>query len=204
MVGFSFQQARVDARPDFSEGSMAQEQGPSVAASDVELLQAVAQQDRGAFRELYDRYASRLMAYVRVMGGPRMPAEDVVQEIFVALWRKAGQYRPALGSPEGWIFTITRHKVVDIWRKQSAVEEVGDFDLDALMQTETSTDQTLVATMSKALERLSPEHREPLVLAYFGGLTYEETAERLHLPVGTLKSRIRVALGQLKSHLGNR
>ena len=82
--------------------------------SDARLLALVAEQDREAFKELYDRYAGRLLAYVRAMGGPRISAEDVVQEVFVTLWRKATQYRSGLGSPEAWIFTITRHKVVDI------------------------------------------------------------------------------------------
>jgi len=177
--------------------------GSHEGSSDGDLLQAVGQQDPEAFRQLYDRYAGRLMAYVQAMGRGRLPAEDLVQEVFVALWRKAGQYRPALGTPEAWIFTITRNKVLDIWRSRSPVEEGVDLELETLMDGTESPDPALVATIHKALRGLPEDLRKPLVLAYFGGYTYEEAAGRLEVPVGTLKSRIRSALGQLKGLLGD-
>ena len=164
-----------------------------------EILAAVAQGDRGAFRVLYNRFAGRLLAYVRAMGGPRVEAEDVVQEVLIALWSKAGQYRPALGSPEGWIFTVTRNKVLDIWRQRSSVEGMEEADLEVLAIQDPGPDPTLALTLAKALATLPPEHRQPLVLAYFGGLTYGETAKRLGLPEGTVKSRIRSALSHLKT-----
>jgi len=170
--------------------------------SDASLLLAVGGQDAEAFRLLYDRYAGRLLAYVQAMGRGRLPAEDLVQEVFVALWRKAGQYRPALGSPEAWIFTITRNKVLDIWRSRSPVEDRGELELETLMDGTPTPDPALVATVHKALQGLPEEQRRPLLLAYFGGYTYEEAAGRLGVPVGTLKSRIRSALGQLKGLLG--
>lgn len=171
------------------------------ARSDAGLLACVAEGDRGAFRELYDRYAGRLLAYVRAMGGPRVPAEDVVQDIFISLWQKAHQYRPALGSPEGWIFTITRHKVVDIWRSASPVVDLGDVDLEAVMGVEEAVDGTLAPSLRKALSRLTPEQRRPLLMAYFGGLTYDQTAQALGLPVGTLKTRIRTSLLRLRAFM---
>jgi RNA polymerase sigma-70 factor (ECF subfamily) len=170
--------------------------------ADSELLLAVGRQDREAFRQLYDRYAGRLLAYVQAMGRGRLPAEDVLQEIFVAVWRKAGQYRPELGTPEAWIFTITRNKVFDIWRARPPVEGRGDTELETFMDTSENPDLALVVTIRKALASLSEEQRRPLVLAYFGGFTYEEAARRLAVPVGTLKSRIRAALGQLRLMLG--
>jgi RNA polymerase sigma-70 factor (ECF subfamily) len=170
--------------------------------TDAALLAAVGQQDREAFRLLYERFAGRLLAYAQAMGRGRLPAEDLVQEIFVGIWRKAGQYRPELGSPEAWIFTITRNKVFDIWRARSPVEDSGDLDLETFMDTTENPDPTLVATLRKALMGLPAEQRRPLVLAYFGGYTYEEAAHRLGVPVGTLKSRIRAALAQLGGLLG--
>ncbi len=169
---------------------------------DADLLVAVAQGSTTAFHELYDRYAGRLLAYVRRMGGPRVPAEDVVQEIFIALWVKAGQYRPALGSPEAWIFTITRHKVVDIWRTVHPVIDLGETPMEAVMEPAMPEDSVTRLSLAKALATLAPEQRRPLELAYFGGLSYEETAHALGLPVGTLKSRIRASLGRLRAHLG--
>ena len=170
--------------------------------SDTSLLLAVGGQDPEAFRQFYDRYAGRLLAYVQAMGRGRLPAEDLVQEVFVAVWRKAGQYRPALGTPEAWLFTITRNKVLDIWRARSPVEDKGELDLETLMDGTSTPDPALVATIRQALKGLPEDQRRPLVLAYFGGYTYEETADRLGVPVGTLKSRIRLALGQLKRLLG--
>jgi RNA polymerase sigma-70 factor (ECF subfamily) len=176
--------------------------GAAAPPSDADVLGAVARGCPEAFRELYDRYAGRLLAYVRRMGGPRIPAEDVVQEIFVALWVKAGQYRPALGSPDAWIFTITRHKVVDIWRTAHPVVDLGETPLEAVMEPTMPEDSVTRLSLAKALAALAPEQRRPLELAYFGGLSYEETAHALGLPVGTLKSRIRATLGQLRAHLG--
>ena len=175
---------------------------PVETGSDSALLLAVGRQDREAFRQIYERYSGRLLAYVHAMGKGRLPAEDLVQEIFVGIWRKAGQYRPELGTPEAWIFTITRNKVFDIWRSHSNVEERGEMDLETVMDATEIPDPALVATISNALMRLQPDHRRPLMLAYFGGYTCEEAARRLGIPVGTLKSRIHAALAQLKNLLG--
>lgn len=180
---------------------------PSAAAPagerpDAALLADVGRQDRQAFQQLYERYAGRLMAYVQAMGRGRLPAEDLVQEVFVGIWRKAGQYRPELGTPEAWIFTITRNKVFDIWRARSPVEDSGDLDLETLMDPAENPDPALVATLRKALMGLPADQRQPLVLAYFGGYTCEEAARRLGVPVGTLKSRMRAALAQLGGLLG--
>lgn len=176
---------------------------PVEGPADSALLIAIAGQDREAFRQFYDRYAGRLMAYVQAMGRGRLPADDLLQEIFVAVWRKAGQYRPALGTPEAWLFTLARNKVFDIWRARPPVEEKGATDLETLMDPTENPDQALVATIHRALARLPEDQRRPLVLAYFGGYTYEEAARRLAVPVGTLKSRIRAALGQLRALLEN-
>jgi RNA polymerase sigma-70 factor (ECF subfamily) len=169
---------------------------------DGELLRLIGGGDQGAFRELYQRYAGRLLAYVRAMGRQQVSPEDAVQEVFATLWTKAAQYRPELGAPEAWIFTITRHKVFDIWRAQSRVGGV-EVDLETLVDHATAPDPTLVATLHKALSRLSSDHRKPLLLAYFGGYTYEETARALGIPAGTLKSRIRTALADLRTMLGS-
>ncbi len=169
--------------------------------SDAALLLAVGGQDPEAFRLLYERYAGRLLAYVQAMGRGRLPAEDLVQEVFVAVWRKAGQYRLALGPPEAWIFTITRNKVLDIWRARSPVVDRGELELETVMDPTSTPDPALVVTIHKALRGLPEDQRRPLILAYFGGYTYEEAAGRLGVPVGTLKSRIRMALGQLKGIL---
>ncbi len=188
---------KLFTRPDVTAAAEVAPAGPADSA----LLAAIAGQDREAFGQLYDRYAGRLLAYLQAMGRGRLPVDDLLQEIFVAVWRKAGQYRPDLGTPEAWLFTITRNKVFDIWRALPPVEDRGGPDLETLMDTTENPDPALVATLRQALARLPEEQRRPLVLAYFGGFTYEEAARSLAVPVGTLKSRIRAALRQLRALL---
>ena len=127
----------------------------------------------------------------------RFPAEDAVQEIFLTLWRKAGLYTPLGGEAAGWIFTLTRHKVFDIQRSLGRVREDGSIDLELLVP-ESSEDPILAPSLAKALAMLPTEQRQPLLMAYYGGLTYDETARRLGLPLGTLKTRIRTGLATLK------
>lgn len=160
------------------------------------LLMGVAMRDESALAELFHRYGGRILAYVRVMGGPLFPAEDAVQDIFLALWKKAHLFSPEGGRAEGWIFTLTRHRVLDIRRMQRSVREVGEEDLDR--HPALDLDHTLGHSLRKALKMLHPDQQLPLRLAYYGGLTYEETARRLGVPLGTLKSRIRSGLTALK------
>lgn len=167
--------------------------------SDSELLGRIAAQDQAALAELFHRYGGRLLAYVRAMGGPRFPAEDAVQEVFLALWQKAGLYAPEGGEAARWIFTITRHKVFDIHRSLGRVREVGDPDPELLAPITHPSDPTLAPSLQKALSMLPPDQSQPLRLAYFGDLTYEQAARRLGLPLGTLKSRIRNGLAALRT-----
>ncbi len=169
------------------------------ASSDSELLVRVASQDQAALAELFHRYGARLLAYVRAMGGPRFPAEDAVQEVFLALWQKARLYAPEGGEASHWIFTITRHKVFDIHRSLGRAREVGDPDPELLAPVTHPVDPTLAPSLPKALSMLPPDQSQPLRLAFFGDLTYEQAALRLGLPLGTLKTRIRTGLAALRT-----
>lgn len=176
----------------------------SGAAGDQALLASIALGDRAAFQILYARWAGRLLAYVGAMGAKGAAGEDLVQDIFLTLWQKASLYRSELGTPEAWIFTLTRHKVVDIWRRPHPVEAVDAEDLEGWMAGGVEAHGAIEdgLAVSKAMNQLPSDQRQAVMLAYFGDLSYEETAHRLGLPVGTLKSRIRSALGQLRGILG--
>jgi RNA polymerase sigma-70 factor (ECF subfamily) len=172
---------------------------------DVELVAAIARGDREAFRAFYDAWAGRILAYVRALGRERDAAEDVAQEVFLAVWRRAASYRADRGDVAGWLYTITRNRLVDRWRRKGGVVEERDFDFDGLVSRERGPDSRVVdLSVRKALAGLDAEQREALELAYFGGLTYEETAERLSLPLGTLKSRIRAGLARMRTFLAER
>jgi RNA polymerase sigma-70 factor (ECF subfamily) len=177
-------------------------QGADAVQDDAVLLGRIARGDREAFQSFYARYAGRILGYARQLGRGSDVAEDVVQEVFVAVWRRAASYRPDRGDPAGWLYRITRNKLVDHWRRAA---EAGDADeLNEFRTGEEEPPQDLGLTMRQALTRVSPDQRRAIEMAYFGGLTYEETARRLALPVGTLKSRIRSGLKALRTVLENR
>lgn len=178
---------------------------PGNVPGDVALLGRIAEGDLDAFQTFYGRYAGRVLAYARQIGHGTDQAEDVVQEVFVAVWRRAASFRPDRGDPAGWLYTITRNKLVDHWRRQGETAEPGELDDRWLAggpeSTETAEASDLRVTMRQALARVAPDQRRAIEMAYFGGLTYEETAQRLELPVGTLKSRIRSGLKTLRTLL---
>jgi len=170
--------------------------------TDIDLVLRIGQADRDAFRLFYERYAGRLLAYVRQISRDREVAEDVVQEVFLAVWRKAASYRPERGDVPGWLYTITRNRVVDRWRRKGGMVEDDGFDLLALEAPERGDEGHAVdLSVRQALAALTVEQRQAIELAYFGGLTYEETANRLQLPLGTLKSRIRAGLARMRGVL---
>lgn len=182
--------------------SVRREPAMESAPSDIVLLERIGGQDREAFRLFYERYSAKVLAYVRALGRGREVSEDVVQEVFLAVWRRAGSYRRERGDVPGWLYTITRNKLVDLWRQRPVGSDDTGADASLLVAKDNAGEQKLLAvSLQKVLATLKPEQRQALELAYFGGLTYEETAERLSLPLGTLKSRIRTGLALLRERL---
>jgi RNA polymerase sigma-70 factor (ECF subfamily) len=172
--------------------------------NDRELIERIARQDRDAFRELYERYGGPVLSYVRTLARDRELSEDVTQEVFLSVWRKAPTYRPDRGEVAAWLYTIARNQLVDLWRRRSTRGDKEDTSVDLTrFESQQREDEVRVVSLAvrKALASLKREQREALELAYFGGLTYEETAQRLGLPLGTLKSRIRAGLAVLRSAL---
>ena len=164
-----------------------------MATSDVQLLQRMRGDDTGeAVRALYRTYSSELFGFALNALGERGAAEEVVQEVFTRAWRHAGSYDPARGSVRTWLYQIARHAIIDA-RRRSAVrpalalhEPAGD---DPAATAPTIEQAMLGWQVAAALERLTPEHRQMIRLAYFRGMTMREIAERCELPVGTVKSR---------------
>jgi RNA polymerase sigma-70 factor (ECF subfamily) len=125
--------------------------------------------------------------------------EDIVQEVFTQVWTRAASFNPARGDAAGWLYTLTRNKVIDLWRRSSKggpAEEIDDRRLAARRE-----EDDLRLTLRQALSRVPPEQRQAIEMAYFDGFTYQETAQELDLPEGTLKSRIRLGLKTMKSVL---
>lgn len=168
--------------------------------ADEHLLARIAQGDTAAFQTFYERHASRVVAYACKLARDRHLAEDVAQEVFTSVWTKAASFRPERGDAPGWLYTLTRNKFIDHWRrgpKAAITEEIDDERLPG----RTGEEKDLHLTMKQALAQVSPDQRKAIEMAYFGGLTYEETAGELALPVGTLKSRIRLGLRTMRTLL---
>ena len=160
---------------------------------------------RDAFRLLFDYYAPRLKSFLIRLGADDMQAEEVVQEVMVTVWRKAGQYDPKQASPTTWIFRIARNRHIDAFRRMKHLDAQADEPLLSpaeLPEPEDSFERLqMEENVREALKGL-PEEQMTLVRAsFYEGLSHSEIAERTQLPLGTVKSRIRLAFERLRSRL---
>lgn len=180
---------------------MKREPIPESAGSrdDVALLTGIALGDESAFRAFYGRYAGRVLSVLRRLCPDAAVAEDLLQEAFLAVWRKASTYREDRGDPAGWLFAITRNKAFDHTRRQQPVVPLDAGDSSTWPAPSRESDLSL--SLEQALGKLKRGERQALRMAYFGGFTYQESAERLAVPLGTLKSRIRSGLRKLHRQL---
>jgi RNA polymerase sigma-70 factor (ECF subfamily) len=163
------------------------------------LLQRVAAGDSEALGELYDLYAGLANGLaLRILRRPS-EAEDVVQEVFVQVWRQASRYDPERGSPQAWLSIMTRTRALDRLRRLTSRREDSGERAPVALDLPKSDDALVVRS---ALDALSEDQRRALELAYYEGLTQTEIAERLGEPLGTVKTRIRSALIRLRETLG--
>jgi RNA polymerase sigma-70 factor (ECF subfamily) len=177
--------------------------GSETEPSATVWLCKIAEGDLASFHSFYRRFAPGLLSYTRQLCRDAVLAEDMVQEVFVTVWRKAASFRPDRGDPAGWLYSIARNKLIDHWRRSGTGNELGTMDFEQLPARGEHGEhgKDLLLTLRKALSRVPPEQRQAIELAYFGGLTYEETAKELKLPLGTLKSRIRIGLRNMRAVL---
>jgi RNA polymerase sigma-70 factor (ECF subfamily) len=171
--------------------------------SDAVLLGGIALGQTEAFQAFYERFGGRVLIYARqLVGGNADRAEDLAQEVFLSVWRKAASFDAERGDAAGWLYTIARNRFLDDRRRAARSKEIDtELDLTHVADAPEAVGVEMRVSLGKALSALRDEQRQALELAYFGGLTYEETAVRLNLPVGTLKSRIRAALATLRDLL---
>ena len=155
--------------------------------------------DEQLLRALHDQYAAPLWSFaLRLTGGDRARAQDVVQETMLRAWRKPSVLDQEQGSARAWLFTVARRIVVDEWRSARSRHEVTVDEPPervAADQVDAMLDEWVVA---EALDRLTPEHREVIVECYYRGRSTAEAAEVLRIPVGTVKSRGHYALRALR------
>lgn len=178
-------------------------------ASDLEVLLArSAKGDRAAFAALYQATSSKLWGIVARILPRRDLAEDVLQDVYVKIWEKAGTFDATKASPITWMATIARNRTIDEVRRQPPpsiddAEELlnmADSGLDPLEQTQQSE---ALKRLYECLQGLDPERREIVLLAYYAGLSRDELAQKFSRPAGTIKTWLRRSLAQLRKCLGS-
>jgi RNA polymerase sigma-70 factor, ECF subfamily len=177
-----------------------------VERSDEELLQAIVSQDGSALEALYARYGGVAFSLALRMTANRETAEEVVQEAFLSVWRRGSTFEPRRGTLRTWLLGIVHHRAIDLIRSRAsrgptvAVDEVGELSGggDPWPEVQQKLDREAIKT---ALNQLPSEQRRCIELAYFGGYTYPEIAGQLGVPLGTIKSRLRLGLLRLRTVL---
>jgi RNA polymerase sigma factor (sigma-70 family) len=176
-------------------------------AGDVaDYIIAIAQSaDMEAFEALFTEFGPRVRAYLLKMTRNAQAAEDLMQETMLSIWRKAGQYDRSRGPASAWIFTIARNVWIDAWRKQRrpAIDPddpalAAEPEPDAVHRIELKQSHD---ALHKALQRLPKEQVELIRLSFFEEASHSTIAKNLGLPIGTVKSRIRLAFGRLRAAL---
>jgi RNA polymerase sigma-70 factor (ECF subfamily) len=180
----------------------------SHAAAHVLLITAVAERrDREAFAQLFDFYAPRIEAWLIRAGVDRTTAEEISQDTMTTLWRKAALYDSAKATPATWLYRVARNRRIDLARRDRvAIIEPGDAAFDVVDENAVSADRSVDArdreeALRTALATLPPEQLQLVQLAFFDSLSHSAIAERTGLPLGTVKSRIRLAFGRLRRTL---
>jgi len=177
---------------------------------DIYLLGRVAAGDREAFARLFDRHSPIVLGLLVCILGRRSEAEEILQEVFLQVWRQAGRYEVGRSTPRGWILVVARSRALDHLRSrearqrretelsaETAAHEEHPIGTQGLEASETR------ARVSSALGLLPPEQRRCIELAFFEGLTQTQIASRLDAPLGTVKSRIHLGMSKLRQVLSS-
>lgn len=173
------------------------------------MLKAIAARDEAALAQLYDRYRLILFGLLMRILNNREEAEDVLQEVFLEVWRKAEDFDENRGRPFTWLVTLARSRGIDRLRTLAARDRVAEAGARAAAEefSDAATDafkSEQRGLINQALAQLPDEQKRPLMLAYFDGLTQSEIATRLGAPLGTVKTRMRTGLMNLREALAGK
>jgi RNA polymerase sigma-70 factor (ECF subfamily) len=180
----------------------------ATAGVDAALIERVAHGDADALAELYDRFASMLLALARRILGSEAEAEDVLQEVFVQVWKQAQRYQSSRSSVSTWLVLITRSRSIDRLRTRQVVERTAEAanQQDPNRYTSSEGARNVLKRergkrIAEELQRLPAEQKEVLELAFFSGLTQSEISARTATPLGTVKTRTLLAMRKLRQAL---
>jgi RNA polymerase sigma-70 factor, ECF subfamily len=199
--------ARVDARQGVRLGLV-----PAPEIDDdlsiESLLRAVAEGDRGAFAEIYDRISSRVLGLVIRLLRDRAQSEEVMQEVFLEIWQQAGKFDANRGSGMAWVLTMAHRRAIDRIRASQKSHErdlrigIRDMERDFDSVSESVEIRIENERVKRSMSRLTPLQREAVILAYYGGYSHSEMAQILGIPLGTVKTRLRDGMIRLRDELG--
>ena len=183
--------------------------GASVQAADrarmhlAEALLRTGEQDRHAFQAVYLLTSAKLFGICLHVCGERAAAEDVLHDVYMTIWKRAGAWEPGRSSPITWLAVIARNRAID-WRRAQSIRRAAPLE-DGFGVVDPAGDPELIAgsrredhRILRCLDALDPRERDAIRSAFFEGLTYHELAERQGVPVGTMKARIRRGLAKLR------
>lgn len=183
---------------------------PGFEMSDEALLNAIADGSAWAMESLYQRYSRILYSLAYRMVADHQVAEDLLQDAFIAVWRRATSFTPSAGAARSWLISILHHRTIDYLRRvrrRAAIQEapLEDIEFDETIATPDAWEEAWRSVRSaqvrEALMQIPTEQRLVIELAYFQGWTHSEIAEGTHTPLGTVKARMRLGLQRLKRHL---
>lgn len=172
----------------------------------AQLMPRIAEGDRAALRELYDATSAKLFAVCLRILCDREESEDVLQDVYVTIWRRADRFDPARASVAAWIATIARNRAIDRLRARGPLARAEPIEALEIADDQPGADARLVmaddtAQLERCLAELDDRTRTVIRTAFFEGVTYEALAQRMETPLGTVKSWIRRGLARLKGCL---
>ncbi len=177
-------------------------------ATPDELLGRVADGDRAAFAELYDQTGARVLGLIKRLLKDHSQSEEVTQEVFLEIWQTATRFDPAKGSASSWMLTMAHRRAVDRVRASQSSRDrdtkigIRDFETSYDSVTEQVEIRIEHERVERALGRLTELQRQAVQLAYYGGYTHNEVSQMLHVPIGTVKTRLRDGMIRLRDELG--
>jgi len=178
-----------------------------VGGFEADLLAVAQAHDREAFRRLFEHFAPRLRSFLRRMRVGEGSLDDIVQDVFANIWRRAGSFDPAKASASTWIFTIARNRRIDLARRSRPEVDLDDpatvFEQadDAPLPDEQAVDTQMARLLAGAVATLPAEQSDIVAMAYQRDMSHSEIAAALGLPLGTVKSRLRLALAKLRQSM---
>jgi len=176
-------------------------------ADDARLLELIQQGDQDAVAAVYDRYGGVAYGLALRITGDAQSAEDAVQEAFVSVWKQAQRFDPARGRLRSWLLTIVHHRAIDAVRRKAAMnerslpEEPEQFVATRGRPEELAEWALEAEAVREAVRQVPDDQRRTIEMAYFMGLTHVEIAERMGVPLGTVKSRLRIGLEKMRAYL---